>query len=901
MQQAYTKKSEFVLEQLDARREGLNAEDVSSRLEKYGENTLPEAKPPALWKIFLHQFKDPLIYVLLIAGTAALAMQRYPSAIFIFIVLMINAIIGTIQEYSATRAAAALKAMATPKARVKRDGKKKEVDAGNLVPGDIVLLESGNKVPADCRLVECKNLKADESLLTGESEAVEKKADTTLDEDASVSDQKNMVFAGSVIINGRAEAVVVATGMETQMGDIAKHISEESATKSPLIIRMEKFTVKIAVVIAIAVICISAIMYVRGDPPQEIFLMAIGLAVSAIPAGLPVALTVALAIGMRRMAERNVIVRRLVAVEALGSCTMIASDKTGTLTRNEMTAERIRLPSGKRFDISTGDTAVDGTIEEATHKNDNVLEQHPALKRLLYAATLANEGEIEEKEGSWQGKGDAVDVALLFMAKKAGIDQNALHEDYLEKARIPYESEQKYAASFHNADDKSKTYVKGAVDTLLEMCSQQTGEKKDKALDSDSITDQENDLSGQQYRVLSFADGEVPNKEDYKADELKDLTFLGMVGLRDPIRSEVGEAIAQCKKAGIEVAMITGDHPDTAQAIAKELGLCEGEGEAVTGQKIKDVKEEELDELTRKTHVYARVEPKQKLDIIKSLARNGHFVAVTGDGVNDAPALKHAHVGVAMGKKGTDVAKESADIILTDDNFSSIVAGVEEGRVAYNNIRKIVFFLVSKGLSEVLLFIAAIAFGMGVPLFATQLLWLNFVTNGIQDVAHAFEPKDGDELKARPRNPNEAIFDPLMIYRVGLSGLIIFAISFAVFYFSQQPAYGGASIEEARNLTLLQLVLFGNVIALNSRSEHKSFFKQPFMKNPLLIGSIIIAQIIHIGAMYTPWISDVLHIQPVTLQSWGVLSGLALLLMVVLEVEKYIRRNWINTQLKESR
>lgn len=365
MQHAYTKSANDVLEALDASKDGLSDDEVSSRLEGYGNNTLPEAKPPAVLKIFLHQFKDPLIYVLLIAGAAALALRHYPDAIFIGVVLLINAIIGTIQEYSATRAAAALKAMASPKAHVRRNGKKQEVDTEKLVPGDIVLLESGNKVPADCRLIECKKLKADESLLTGESTAVEKQADAKPDEDASVSEQVNMVFAGSVITHGRAEAVVTATGLKTQMGDIAKHISEETSTKSPLIIRMEKFTIKIAVVIAIAVIGISAVMYFRGDPPQEIFLMAIGLAVSAIPAGLPVALTVALAIGMRRMAERNVIVRRLVAVEALGSCTMIASDKTGTLTRNEMTAERILLPSGMRFDISTGDTPVDGKIEEA--------------------------------------------------------------------------------------------------------------------------------------------------------------------------------------------------------------------------------------------------------------------------------------------------------------------------------------------------------------------------------------------------------------------------------------------------------------------------------------------------------------------------------------------------------
>ncbi len=525
--------------------------------------------------------------------------------------------------------------------------------------------------------------------------------------------------------------------------------------------------------------------------------------------------------------------------------------------------------------------------------SEALLKEYPALKRLLEAATLANEGTIEEKDDEWQSQGDAVDVALLFMAKKADMDQQNLKEEFPEKDRIAYESEQKYAASFHNTDDKPKACVKGAVETLLEMSSRQSDEKKDEKLDSKSITNQENDLSSQQYRVLAFADGEVEDKEKYSEDDLKELTFLGIVGMRDPIRSEVGDAIKACKQAGIEVAMITGDHPDTAQAIANELGLCDNDDEVVTGQKIANAEEDGLDELTRKTHVYARVEPKQKLDIIKSLARNGHFVAVTGDGVNDAPALKHAHVGVAMGKKGTDVAKESADIILTDDNFSSIVAGVEEGRVAYNNIRKIVFFLLSTGMAEILLFISAIALNMPVPLFATQLLWLNFVTNGIQDVALAFEPPEGNELKEKPRDPNEPIFNKLMITRITLAAITIGSISFIVFWWLLNNGYSEA---EARNLTVLQLVLFENVMAINSRSESKSFFQQSFMKNPLLIYGTIAAQLIHIGAMYTPWLSDVLHIQPVTFHEWCVLLGLALILMVVLEMEKYVRRNWIKIE-----
>lgn len=531
--------------------------------------------------------------------------------------------------------------------------------------------------------------------------------------------------------------------------------------------------------------------------------------------------------------------------------------------------------------------------------SEKLFKTYPALKQLIEAATLANEGEIEEKDGEWQGKGDSVDVALLFMAKKLGIDQSSLQKDYPEKDRIPYESEQKYAASFHEGDKNTRICVKGAVETLLEMSKKQATKKQSGKLDKSAITDQENELSQQQYRVLAFAGGEFKKKDDFDDKDLENLTFLGMVGLRDPIRDEVGDAIKECKQAGIEVTMITGDHPDTAYAIAKELNLCEDKDEVVSGKSIgkvsndnEDNAKKELDKLTEKAKVYARVEPKQKLSIVESLSRNGHFVAVTGDGVNDAPALKHAHVGVAMGKKGTDVAKESADIILTDDNFASIVAGVEEGRVAYNNIRKIVFFLVSTGMAEILLFIGAIALNMPVPLFATQLLWLNFVTNGIQDVAHAFDPADGTELKEKPRDPEEPIFNKLMISRIAIAALTIGSIGFTVFWWLLNHGY---SIEEARNLTVLQLVLFENVMALNSRAETKSFFQQPFMKNPVLIYGTIAAQVLHIGAMYTPWLSDVLYIQAVTLKEWSILLGFALILMVVLEIEKWIRRNWINT------
>ena len=522
------------------------------------------------------------------------------------------------------------------------------------------------------------------------------------------------------------------------------------------------------------------------------------------------------------------------------------------------------------------------------------VRKHPILQKLHEAAVLANEGRLEQTDGVWHTHGDAVDGALLIMAKKAGFTRDDLLEKYQFHAQIPYESEQKFAASIHKKDGKTYVFIKGAVETLLEMCTFQMEDNDTKPLDKDIIKQQEQDLSEQQYRVLAFAYGTIGKKSHYTKDDLKDLIFIGMTGLRDPLRKEAKLAIEQCRQAGIETVMITGDHPDTAFAIARELSLSEERQKVITGKQLNEAKmqgEKTLDELTRKGTVYARIEPGQKLDIVDSLIRNGHFVAVTGDGVNDAPALKHAHVGVAMGKGGTDVARESAEIILTDDNFASIISGIEEGRTAYANIRKIVFFLISTSMAEVFMFLCAILFSMPIPMFATQLLWLNFATSIIQDVALAFDPPEGNELKQPPRDPNESIFDRLMTNRIVLTATTMGLLSFAEFHWMLN--YGGYSDEDARNIVLLQFVLFENVVVLNSRSETLSFFSQPLMKNPLLIYGTLAAQTIHIAAMYTPGLSDVLYIKPVSLTEWSVLLAIALIPMLIIEVEKWVRRKKI--------
>ena len=521
--------------------------------------------------------------------------------------------------------------------------------------------------------------------------------------------------------------------------------------------------------------------------------------------------------------------------------------------------------------------------------------KHPALKKLHEAAVLVNEGRFERKDGAWRAHGDAVDGALLAMGKKANFTRDALLEEYPQRAQISYESHQKFAASMHEKDGKTYVFVKGAVETLLDMCSRQISGDGHAPLDKETITQQEHELSAQQYRVLALAYGEIAKKAQYTKGDLQDLTFLGMTGMRDPLREEAKPAIEACRQAGIDVVMITGDHPDTAFAIARELSLSDERQEVVTGKQLEEAQKQDektLDQLTRNSKVYARVEPGQKLDIVDSLIRNGHFVAVTGDGVNDAPALKHAHVGVAMGKKGTDVARESAEIIITDDNFASIVSGIAEGRVAYANIRKIVFFLISTSLAEVFMFLGAILLSLPIPLFATQLLWLNFATSIIQDVSLAFDPPEGNELKQPPRDPEESIFDRLMTTRILITAGVMGCICLIEFYWMLNV--GGYGEEGARNIVLLQFVLFENVIVLNSRSETQSFFTQPLMKNPLLIYGTLAAQAMHIAAMYTPGLSDVLYIHPVSLREWSILLAIALIPMAVIEMEKWVRRKWFS-------
>jgi calcium-translocating P-type ATPase len=856
-----------------ARHSGLSSEQAKQRLLEQGPNTLPESKPPLFVFLFLKQFKSPFIYVLLIAALVSFALGQDINALFIFAVLLFNAVIGSFQEFSAEKAANALNAMVPQMANVLRDGHTQKINSKEIVVGDLVYLASGDKVPADGRCLEANQLTLDESMLTGESVTVLK---PQIDNNNEISNNQQLCFAGTTVAKGRGLIQITATGLDTEIGKIASVVSRERQVKPPLLQRIEKFTLKVTIATLLIIGLIFLVSLIRGDALSQVFFLGVALAVSAIPEGLPAAITVALAIGMRRMSKVNVIVRSLMAVESLGSCTYIASDKTGTLTVNDMTVQKILLPSWQSFSVSGEGQDIHGHINSEEKKTEEI-------DQLCTIGALCNESEFYLKDNQWQAEGDQVDIALLVLYNKLGKSHQLLQQRFPEISRIPYESENSFSAALNRSNNHFTLSVKGSVEKLISMCELDEEQTK-------NILSQVNQLASQGYRVLGLANkalNEIPY--ELKA-ELSQLNFVGMIGIIDPLRREAIKAVNQCKQAQIQVGMITGDHPETAKAIANKLGIYERHQKIVLGEEITDLAQNDPAELSRivqDNHVFARVKPIEKQIIVEQLQQQGHFVAVTGDGVNDAPALKTAHVGIAMGKRGTDVARESADLILTDDNFSSIVKGIIEGRVVYANIRKVVFLLISTGAAEIFLFILSLLAGLPLPLFPIQLLWLNLVTNGVQDVALAFEKAEGNELNQSPRAPQESIFNRLMIERVIINAVVMGSIAFSLFAFSLSQ---GMDESTARNMTLLLMVLFENVHALNSRSENISLFKMPFFGNKLLLLGILIAQSIHIGAMYTEGLGGLLDLSPVSLQQWFYLLSIALVLIAVDEGHKWWHR-----------
>lgn len=877
-------------EALATRPSGLPGAEAAARLEQHGANVLPTAEAPGLVQVFLRQFLSPLVYILLAAAAVSAGMRDWSDAGFILGVLLINAVIGCGQEFSAERSAQALRALTSPRALALRDGLEREVDAATLVPGDVVVLEAGIRVPADLLLCSPGGLEVDESLLTGESAPVTKRAGDALPPQTPLAERVNQAFAGTLVNRGRVHGLVVGTGVETQLGRIAASVAAGRSARPPLLVRMERFTRRVAIGVGIAVLALGGVALARGADSVQVFLLAVALAVSAIPEGLPVALTVALAIGARRMGRRRVIARRLVAVEALGSCTCVASDKTGTLTLNELSVAKVVLPDGTECEVTGPPLGPDGEVHASPERAAQVLG-------LAEAGALCNDAFLGEREAEgWVHHGDAVDVALLALAHKVGLSRARLEVELPRRAALPFEPERRYAATLHERASGPWAVVKGAPERVLPMCARVAVPGGDAPMDTAAVEAQAEALAQAGFRLLAVAAGPTPARpgrevlDDGASPPLAHLVFLGLVALTDPLRPEVRASVDACRAAGIQVVMVTGDHPITALAIARELGMANTPEQVVTGLALERVSaqgEVALDALVREARVFARVEPSQKLLVVQALMRQGHFVAVTGDGANDAPALRAAHIGVAMGGRGTDVARESAELILTDDNFASIVAGVEEGRVAYANVRKVVFLLVSTGLAEVLLFVLATATALPLPLWPVQLLWLNLVTNGIQDVALAFEPAEGGELSRPPRPPSEPIFDRLMVERTFVAAAVMAALAFAAYRWMLAE---GWTVAAAQNGVLLTLVLFENVQAGASRSETGSLLALSPLRNRLLLVGTVLAQVIHIAALYTPGVRELLRLEPVSLGQWLATLGLAMVLFAAGEAHKVLLR-----------
>jgi len=877
---------EVVFRKLQSLPDGLSEEQVAERLREFGRNTLPAKEPPTLLQVFLHQFASPLIYILLIAGVVALLMQDYKDAVFIFAVILLNAVIGTVQEWRAEQSAHALQVLLKIKARVRRRGRILTVPAEEIVPGDILLVESGDKVAADMRLIQVNNLRIDESFLTGESLAVEK-SEKPLPADLPVSDRRNMAYAGSTVMSGRGVGVVVATGPYTEVGKIAKTISEEEGAKPPLVIRMEKFARQIALIVLGFTAILGMIQFARGEALSDVFILVVAMAVSAIPEGLPVAMTVALSLATSRMARRNVIVRRLTAVESLGSCTLIASDKTGTLTVNQQTVKQIVLPEGTLIEISGQGYNDEGEVRLAGEEGEITPEIQGRLLSIARESALCNEATLEKEDGKWQHTGDAMDVALLALGYKLNIDPSTLRRQVRILDEAPFESEKRYAAVVYENAGAPRLVVKGAVETVLHFCARMMTAQGEEPLDRDKILQLAHQKAENGYRVLALAAG-GGTLEDLENDQA-DLTLLGLLGFIDPLRPEVKEAVQTAQMAGIKVVMITGDHPATALAIARELGIAESSADVITGKELGEIGSPEIPEfyegIKHKT-VFARVTPDQKLQIVDALIRLGEFVAVTGDGVNDAPALKKANIGVAMGS-GTDIAKDTASMIVTDDNFASIVAGVEEGRFAYANVRKVTLLLISTGFAELVLLALAILLQFPVPLIAVQILWLNLVTNGIQDVALAFEAGEPGVMRHPPRKPSEGIFNRKMIEQLLISGLTMALVCLAVWVFLVRQGYAE---DTARNILLALLVLMQFYHVLNCRSEEVSAFKISFSRNRVLAIGMLVALGLHILATEVPFLQSLLRTESLTWQTWLILFALASVVLVVMEIYKAIQK-----------
>jgi Ca2+-transporting ATPase len=877
---------------------GLSPAEAATRRERFGPNTLREEKGVSPWQILLGQFKNFLILLLIGATGLSLLLGHTLDAAVIFGIVIVSALLGFYQEFRAERAMQALKAMTSPTASVMRGGEPVEVASADVVPGDVLLLRAGDRVPADARLLEASNLRTDEASLTGESTAVEKDPHARLGQEAGVGDRRNMVFAGTVVTYGRGQAVVTATGMQTEFGRIAKMLQEVEEEPSPLAVKMDYIGKRLGTACLGISAAVVALGILRGNPPLEMLIWGVSLAIAAVPEALAAVVTGALAIGVQRAARRRAIIRRLPAVETLGCTTVICSDKTGTLTRNEMTVRKV-FASGHLLEV-TG-VGYDPAGEFRANGRAVPVAADPSAERLLQAAALCNDTHFVGENGSRRVKGDPTEAALLVLAEKAGMPAADLRQAWPRVAEIPFESERKRMTTVHAGRDGSVlAFVKGAPDVLVDRCvAWEVGGRVEPFTPEvrAQILEANDRMASEALRVLGIACrrlGGVPATTSSDTLEV-DLTFLGLVGMIDPPRDEAREAIRTCREAGIRTVMITGDHKLTAAAVAQELGLLTGNGSdsghpdtdaplgVLEGRDLDRLSEADLAKMVNGIAVYARVSPEHKMKIVAAWKSHAHVVAMTGDGVNDAPALKRADIGVAMGITGTDVTKEACDMVLADDNFATIAAAVEEGRIIYDNIKKYLTFLLSANVAEILLLGMAGFIGWPLPLVALQILWVNLTTDGLPALALGVEPPEPDLMRRAPRKAGDAVFGRSVLTVLASLSLIILAGTVPIFYSYWQTE----GIAKAQSMTFVTLILFELFFAHTCRSLRFTVLELGVFGNRWLWLATLSSAAMMLAVIYIPGWAKAFHVVPITWADWGVALSVSFAGFLLVETGKW--------------
>ncbi len=881
-----------VIAALETSPAGLTADEAARRLQTYGRNRLAAAVKRGPLKRFLAQFDNLLIYVLLAAAALAAAIGHAIDALVILAVVAINTAIGFFQEGKAEDALEAIRSMIDPETTVRRDGRKTKLPADEVVPGDLVLIEAGDRVPADLRLIRAKNLKLDEAALTGESVPVDKQTEA-IEADSALGDRSSMAFSGTFVAAGQGAGVVVATATGTELGRISGLLSEVVELKTPLIRQMDQFARQITfAVMAAAILVFLVALFVQGFALVEAFMAVVGLFVAAIPEGLPAVMTVTLAIGVQRMAGRKAIIRRLPAVETLGAVSVICSDKTGTLTRNEMTVRSIATAAGI-IEVSGAGYAPEGTFEQAGRTIDPKAD--PLLDALLEVAMLCNDAEIKERDGQWLAVGDPMEAALSALAMKAGHDPTERREAQARLDEIPFDSAHKFMATLHGGRDGHAILVKGAPERLIELAGEVLGEAGPEAIDRDAWLERACALAARGERVLGFAIKRV-GSEHHGLDHghlEEGLVLLGLMGFIDPPRQEAIEAVAACKTAGIRVVMITGDHALTAQAIARQLGLAD-DPHVLTGRELEAMDDAALKQAALETQVFARTTPEHKLRLVEALQSDGLTVAMTGDGVNDAPALKRADVGVAMGRKGTEAAKEASEMVLADDNFASIVAAVREGRTVYDNLKKTILFLLPINGGESMTIVFAILAGLELPITPVQLLWVNMVSSVALAMVLAFEPTEPGTMRQQPRPANEPILRGDVIWRIVFISCLFLIGAFGMFAWAQSR---GLPLELARTMVVNTIVVMEIFYLFSVRYTYgASLTIKGLFGTPAVLAGITAVVLLQVTFTYAPFMAIPFDTAPVAFADGLVIVATGAVLFAIVEVEKRVRLGWRNRQ-----